>query len=262
MSFINTVFGIPLGYVMWGCYQLVKNYGLSIILFTLVSKIVMLPVSIMVQKNSIRMIQIQPQINEIKYKHAGDKDRIADEQMELFKKAHYSPMLGMVPMLLQIPLVLGLINVIYNPMQHLMHIKTSVCDQIVAATCSLMGVDKLGSGAQLQAMAALQNPDNLSFFQNALTGTGIDIEAIAAQAATINTHFLGSTHYCIGMDPSYSTVQLSFYCFTLCMPESGERVAERAGCFGTMGSNNFYSCILNIFYIPGSGWSWFVLDFQ
>ena len=35
MSFINTVFGIPLGYVMWGCYQLVKNYGLSIILFTL-----------------------------------------------------------------------------------------------------------------------------------------------------------------------------------------------------------------------------------
>ena len=65
MSFINTVFGIPLGYVMWGCYQLVKNYGLSIILFTLVSKIVMLPVSIMVQKNSIRMIQIQPQINDI-----------------------------------------------------------------------------------------------------------------------------------------------------------------------------------------------------
>lgn len=191
MSFINTVFGIPLGYVMWGCYQLVKNYGLSIILFTLVSKIVMLPVSIMVQKNSIRMIQIQPQINEIKYKHAGDKDRIADEQMELFKKAHYSPMLGMVPMLLQIPLVLGLINVIYNPMQHLMHIKTSVCDQIVAATCSLMGVNQLGSGAQLQAMAALQNPDNLSFFQSALTGTGIDIEAIAAQAATINTHFLG-----------------------------------------------------------------------
>lgn len=114
-------------------------------------------------ENSIRMIQIQPQINEIKYKHAGDKDRIADEQMELFKKAHYSPMLGMVPMLLQIPLVLGLINVIYNPMQHLMHIKTSVCDQIVAATCSLMGVDQLGSGAQLQAMAALQNPDNLSF---------------------------------------------------------------------------------------------------
>ena len=100
--------------------------------------------------------------------------------MELFKKAHYSPMLGMVPMLLQIPLVLGLINVIYNPMQHLMHIKTSVCDQIVAATCSLMGVDQLGSGAQLQAMAALQNPDNLSFFQSALTGTGIDIEAIAA----------------------------------------------------------------------------------
>ena len=97
--------------------------------------------------NSIRMIQIQPQINEIKYKHAGDKDRIADEQMELFKKAHYSPMLGMVPMLLQIPLVLGLINVIYNPMQHLMHIKTSVCDQIVGSYLFSDGCRSIGGAA-------------------------------------------------------------------------------------------------------------------
>ncbi len=91
-----------------------------------------------------------------------------------------------------------------------------------------------------------------------MTGTGIDIEAIAAQAATINTHFLGLDlsvvpHYCIGMDPSYSTVQLSFYCFTLCMPESGERVAERAGRFGTMGSNNFTVAFSTYFtfLVPG-----------
>ena len=91
MSFINTVFGIPLGYVMWGWYQLVKNYGLSIILFTLVSKIVMLPVSIMVQKNSIRMIQIQPQINEIKYKHAGDKDRSEERRVGKECRSRWSP---------------------------------------------------------------------------------------------------------------------------------------------------------------------------
>ncbi len=90
MSFINTVFGIPLGYVMWGCYQLVKTMVYQSFCLHWSSKIVMPLVSIMVQKNSIRMIQIQPQINEIKYKHAGDKDRIADEQMELFKKAHYN----------------------------------------------------------------------------------------------------------------------------------------------------------------------------
>jgi YidC/Oxa1 family membrane protein insertase len=185
------IFGIPLGYVMWGCYQLLHDYGWAIILFTLVSKIVLLPVSILVQKNSIKMIQMQPDLNAIKVKYAGDKDRIADEQMKLFKEKHYSPMLGMVPMLLQIPLVLGLINVIYNPMQHLMHIKTDICDQIVAATCALRGVDQLGSGAQLQAMAALKDSANLAFFQNYLAGTGIDVSGIAAQASGINTMFLG-----------------------------------------------------------------------
>ncbi len=191
MDVINTIFGIPLGYVMWGCYQLLHDYGWAIILFTLISKIVMLPVSIMVQKNSIKMILMQPELNAIKVKHAGDKDRIADEQMQLFKEKHYSPMLGMVPMLLQIPLVLGLINVIYNPMQHLMHIKTSICDQIVAATCALKGVEHLGSGAQLQAMAALKDTANLTFFQEYLSGTGIDIEGIATQASSIGTMFFG-----------------------------------------------------------------------
>lgn len=190
MDIINTVLGVPLGYVMWACYQLLQNYGLAIILFTFISKIFMWPVSVLVQKNSIKMIQIQPQVNQIKHKYAGDKDKIADEQLALFKEAHYSPMLGMVPMLLQIPLVLGLINVIYNPMQHLMHVGAEVCDKIVAATCALKGVAHLGSGAQLQAMAAMQQAENLTYFQEAFAGTGIDIDAVIAQASAIDTHFL------------------------------------------------------------------------
>ena len=75
-----------LGYVMYFCYYLVHNYGLAIILFTLISKIVLLPVSVWVQKNSIKMVKMQPEINRIKTRHFGDKDAIADEQSKLFKK--------------------------------------------------------------------------------------------------------------------------------------------------------------------------------
>ena len=85
MNIINTLLGVPLGYVMWACYQLLQNYALAIILFTLISKLVMWPVSVMVQKNSIKMIQIQPRINQIKHKFAGDKDRIADIFLDMFK---------------------------------------------------------------------------------------------------------------------------------------------------------------------------------
>lgn len=75
-----------LGYVMAFCYKLISNYGIAIILFTLISKIVLLPVSIWVQKNSIKMVKMQPEINRIKTRHFGDKDAIADEQSKLFKK--------------------------------------------------------------------------------------------------------------------------------------------------------------------------------
>ena len=114
--------GTGLGAVMDVCYSICKNYGLAIILFTLLSKIVLFPVSIWVQKNSIKMIRLQPAINRITATHYGDKDAITDETMVLYKQERYSPLLGMVPMLIQILLVLGLIQVIYNPMQHLLRI--------------------------------------------------------------------------------------------------------------------------------------------
>ena len=120
MSLINTCIGIPLGWLMWLCYKLVKSYGIAILLFTLLSKIILLPLSVVVQKNSIKMIRLQPEINRITAKHYGDKDTISDETIALYKREKYSPLLGMVPMIIQIILVLGLINVIYNPMQHLL----------------------------------------------------------------------------------------------------------------------------------------------
>ena len=77
---------LPLGVLMKGCWLLVKDYGLAILLFTLATKIVLLPVSIWIQKNSIQMVKIQPEINNLKVKYQGQADLIAEEQMKLFKR--------------------------------------------------------------------------------------------------------------------------------------------------------------------------------
>ena len=77
---------IPLGYLMKWCWQLVSNYGVAIILFTLLTKIVLLPISIWIQKNSILMVKIQPEVNFIKANLHGNLDAIAEEQSKLFKK--------------------------------------------------------------------------------------------------------------------------------------------------------------------------------
>ena len=49
---------LPLGFVMEWCYSFIHNYGLSIIAFTLITKIILLPLSVWVQKNSIKMVQM------------------------------------------------------------------------------------------------------------------------------------------------------------------------------------------------------------
>lgn len=98
--------------VMNGCYALCHNYGLAIILFTLASKIVLLPVSIWVQKNSIKMVKMQPEINFLNVKFWGDKDRIAEEQAKIFKREKYHPMASIIPLIIQLVLLMGVIEVI------------------------------------------------------------------------------------------------------------------------------------------------------
>ena len=107
---------IPLGYLMKWCWQLVNNYGLAIILFTLATKFILLPISVWIQKNSILMVKIQPEVNFLKARLSGNIDAIAEEQSKLFKREHYYPILSIIPLLLQIFLLLAVVYIIYHPM--------------------------------------------------------------------------------------------------------------------------------------------------
>ena len=103
------------GWIMYYCYQVTHHYVLTIILFTVVLKIILLPVSIMVQKNSIKMVKMYPEINRIKVKYFGNKDMISEEQYQLYKAEQYHPMFDLIPVILQLVILMGVINVIYNP---------------------------------------------------------------------------------------------------------------------------------------------------
>ena len=102
----------PLVFIMNGCYKLCGNYGLAIILFTLVSKVILLPLSIWLQKNSIKMVKMQPDLNYIKAKYYGDKERIAEEQSIIYKKYKYNPFSSLIPTFIQLLLLMGVIEVI------------------------------------------------------------------------------------------------------------------------------------------------------
>ncbi len=103
-----------LGYVMELCYRLVPNYLVDIVLFTLLTKILLLPVSLWTNRNGLTMVSILPQANRIKARFYGDRERIGDETAAMYKKEGYHPMLTIVPLAIQIIILMGMIGVIHN----------------------------------------------------------------------------------------------------------------------------------------------------
>lgn len=101
--------------IMDFCFHLVGNYGVAIILFTLLSKLILLPISIWVQKNSIKMVKMQPAINDIHIRYFGNKDAIAEEEAALYKKEKYNAFASLIPLIVQIVLLLGVVEAIKSP---------------------------------------------------------------------------------------------------------------------------------------------------
>lgn len=170
-----------LGYVMLFCYYVVKNYGLSIVLFTLLTKAFLFPVSILTQKNAIRMVQMQPELNALKIKYIDDKDKFADGQLELYKKYKYNPFLDTVPLLLQIPIVLGLVGVIYRPLSYVLHIPADVIAQLNDWLVHTVGVTDAGSMYQLSILECIRE---------GMLPQGIS-ESVLRQIQGLNMNFLG-----------------------------------------------------------------------
>lgn len=153
MDTINYYLCIPLGYLMKGCWMLVSNYGLAILLFTLATKIVLMPLSVWIQKNSILMVKIQPQINFLKAEYSGNLDAIAERQSKLFKKEHYHPMLSIIPLILQIVILLSVVYIIYHPMSYLFGISSNTIELLAKH----IGADTGSSSYQLEIIEAIKN---------------------------------------------------------------------------------------------------------
>lgn len=165
MDLINTIFGTPLGYLMYYCYIFFKNYGIAILVFTFFTKIILFPLSLISQKNSIKMVKIQPQLEDIKQRFSDNPKLMLSEQKALYKKEKYSSLVGMLPLLLQIPLIMGLINVMYNPLQHLIHLDQGTIAALTQKAMELTGIASLGSGAQIGVIDIIQsNPEAFQSF--------------------------------------------------------------------------------------------------
>lgn len=95
------------------CYDLTGNWWIAILLFTLITKVILFPMSLWCQWNSIVMVKLMPALNRLKVKYYGDKETIGEKQNEMYKEKHYHPMLSLIPLAVQILILFGLVDVIH-----------------------------------------------------------------------------------------------------------------------------------------------------
>ena len=127
MSSFFGILGGPLGYVMEFIYKyIVSDYGLSLVLFTLVLRLLMFPLRIKQQKSTARMAAYQPMIQEIQKKYAKDQKRQQEEMMKMQEEYGYSPTAGCLPMVLNMVVLFGIIEVVYRPLTYILHISTDL----------------------------------------------------------------------------------------------------------------------------------------
>ena len=107
-----------LGHFLRIIFELVKNYVLSIILFTIVVKVLLLPLTIKQTKSTKAMQDIQPKILEIQTKYKDKPEKQQQEIMKIYTEAKINPLAGCLPLLIQMPILIALFSVLREPVTY------------------------------------------------------------------------------------------------------------------------------------------------
>lgn len=115
MGFLSDIFGVLL---KW-CYNLINNYGVAIILFTILSKLIILPFQMKSKKSMLEMNRLQPKLKELEKRYKNDKEKYSMEVSKLYKKEGVSMFGGCLPLLITLPIMIGLYSVVRQPLTHI-----------------------------------------------------------------------------------------------------------------------------------------------
>ena len=125
MDFLANIFGYLLNFT----YQIVNNYGIAMIIFTIILKLIMLPISIKQQKTLKKSAKMQVKVKEIQEKYSNDQVRQSQELMDLYKRENMSPFSGCLSSIIQLIIVLSMFYLVSRPLTYMKHIDTDLLNQ-------------------------------------------------------------------------------------------------------------------------------------
>ena len=109
----------PIGYLLQLIYKLVGNYGISLIILTVIVKLALYPLYAKQIKSTADMSDMSEKAKEIQNRYANDKEKMNEEMQKLYAETGFNPMSGCLPMLIQFPIIMGLFALLRNPMKYM-----------------------------------------------------------------------------------------------------------------------------------------------
>ena len=109
----------PIGYLLALIYKLVGNYGISLIILTVIVKLALYPLYAKQIRSTADMSDMSEKAQEIQNRYANDKEKMNEEMQKLYAETGFNPMSGCLPMLIQFPIIMGLFALLRNPMKYM-----------------------------------------------------------------------------------------------------------------------------------------------
>ena len=110
---------VPFAWIMQWCYKLLfNNYALALIAYALIVKIILFPLSMKQQKNSLNMVRLRPFQDALRKKYGNNQEKYNMELQKLYQREGYNPMSSCLPMLIQLPLILLIYSIVRHPITY------------------------------------------------------------------------------------------------------------------------------------------------
>lgn len=144
---------VPFAWLVRFFYELTDSYGVALILFTLVIKLLMLPIQMKTKKSMLRMTRVSNQVKELQKRYAKNRAKLEVELQRLYAEENVSPFGGCLWMLLPLPIMIALYSIIRQPITHFMMLPESTVEELInqasAAGASLSGIVQMKDGAPI-----------------------------------------------------------------------------------------------------------------
>ena len=114
-AFFANIFGYLLNFI----YQLVNNYGIAIIIFCIVLKLIMLPLSIKQQRTMKKSAKLQDKMKQLQFKYKNDPEKLNQEVMKMYKEENMSPFSGCLSSIVQIMILLSVFYLVSSPLTYM-----------------------------------------------------------------------------------------------------------------------------------------------